>query len=136
MKKYALLLLISLSCLAGRAQNEPIVKKGEKLQSLKIAFISRKLELSSEEAQSFWPIYNRYEGDLKSLNTQNRGGDVIEHEEQVLNLRKRYREEFIRVIGQSKMNKLFLAEKEFRTALLRRFRNRLIQQKVQNQDAL
>jgi hypothetical protein len=35
--------------------------RAEKVQALKIAFITQKLDFTSEEAQRFWPVYNRYE---------------------------------------------------------------------------
>lgn len=34
---------------------------GEKLKALKVAFITERLELTQEEAQKFWPIYNAFE---------------------------------------------------------------------------
>ena len=36
-------------------------KMKERIKTQKIAFITDKLDLSSEEAQVFWPIYNEYE---------------------------------------------------------------------------
>ena len=35
--------------------------KREKIKALKIAFITEELKLTSEEAEEFWPIYNKYE---------------------------------------------------------------------------
>ena len=35
-------------------------KNWERLQSEKIAFITQELDLSPEEAQVFWPVYNQY----------------------------------------------------------------------------
>lgn len=33
----------------------------EKLKSLKIAFLTERLDLSNKEAEAFWPIYNKHE---------------------------------------------------------------------------
>lgn len=33
----------------------------EKLKSLKIAFLTERLDLSNEEAEAFWPAYNKHE---------------------------------------------------------------------------
>ena len=130
MKSYLLIILLISSVAFGQGQEDP--KKGERIQALKIAFISHKLNLLPEEAQRFWPVYNLYESELKETVLANKGGDVIENEERILNLRKKYRSEFVRVLGQPKMNKLFLAEKDFRGALLRRLRNRPPQARVPN----
>ena len=39
----------------------------EKIKALKVAFITDKLALSSDEATAFWPIYNEYETKLHAL---------------------------------------------------------------------
>ncbi len=112
-----------------KAQEENTGNRGEKIEALKIAFITQKLELSSEEAQKFWPVYNQYENEMKSTFRENRDGDVIENDERLLNIRKKYRPEFVKVLGQSRMNKLFTAEKEFRGVLLQHLKNRNNQQR-------
>lgn len=38
-----------------------------KIKTLKIAFITEKLNLSSQEAQGFWPIYNDYQAEKEKL---------------------------------------------------------------------
>lgn len=44
----------------GHKQNEEQRKKEfERIQSEKIAFITQELDLSPEEAQVFWPVYNQ-----------------------------------------------------------------------------
>lgn len=39
----------------------------EKMKALKVAFITDKLEFTSDEAKAFWPIYNEYESKLHDL---------------------------------------------------------------------
>ncbi|MBT8297047.1 MAG: hypothetical protein HKP42_07465 [Maribacter sp.] len=46
----------------------------EKIKSLKVAYITEQLNLSSKEAQAFWPIYNAHEEKMESLNQQERTG--------------------------------------------------------------
>lgn len=110
-------------CFANITGAQPAIKKAERIQALKIAFITQRLDLSSDEAQRFWPVYRGYENELKQQMMLNRGGDVIDNEERMLNIRKHYRQEFVRVIGPAKTNRLFTAEKDFRTVLLRKLRN-------------
>jgi|SRR5690606_12039762 len=38
-----------------------------KIKSLKIAFITEKLNLTEKEAQQFWPIYNAYDDTVSNL---------------------------------------------------------------------
>lgn len=39
----------------------------EGLEAQKVAFITEELSLSAEEAQVFWPIYNKHDDDLAAL---------------------------------------------------------------------
>jgi hypothetical protein len=124
MKKFILILIVlNAAFFAGRAQDDES-KKAEKIQALKIAFITQKLELTSDEAQKFWPIYSQYENEMKQLLLERKNVDVIETDERLLNIRKKYRPEFVNVIGQPRMNKLFNAEQEFRGVLLRHLQNK------------
>ena len=131
MKNILLILSILLISFCAQAQEDNATKK-EKIQALKIAFITQKLELTSDEAQRFWPVYNRYEADIKQTMIENKGGDVIDNEEKVLNIRKKYRSEFSRILGQPKMNKLFATEREFRGVLMRQLKERRNQNKPGN----
>lgn len=127
MKKYILIILISFTGFASvQAQNnDGRVKRFEKVQALKIAFITQKLELTPDEAQKFWPVYNRYEAELRQVILSNKnGGDAIDNEEKVLNVKKKYRPDFIKIIGQPKTNTLFNAEREFRGILMRHLKNK------------
>ncbi len=105
-------LLIMIFALCGFTYSLPAqnikTERTEKVQALKIAFITQKLELTSDEAQKFWPVYNRYETEIKQVMKNNRmGGDAIDNEEKILVVKKKFRSEFIKVIGQTK-NEYFI----------------------------
>jgi hypothetical protein len=38
---------------------------GGRIEALKIAYITKKLNLSTDEAQKFWPIYNKYMDEIR-----------------------------------------------------------------------
>ncbi len=118
----------------------------EKIESQKIAFITKELNLTSTEAQQFWPIYNEYsdknEELLKSMgrkNIENKSIDVNEitdkeaidiADEQIvlaqklLDLRKKYHLEFKKVLPPKKLLKLYIAEREFKKILLKEIKDR------------
>ena len=127
MKQFLLIIALFLGSFSlVKAQNDDNrQQRTEKIQALKIAFITQKLELTPDEAQKFWPVYNRYEAELRQVITANKiGGDAIDNEEKVLNVKKRYKADFINVIGQSKTNILFNAEREFRSVLMRQLKGK------------
>ena len=122
MKRYLLLLFAFGSFLVVNAQ-----KKGDneenKIQALKIAFITQKLSLTSEEAQKFWPVYNKYSGEVQNLRLVKQG-DVIERDEKLLNIRKKYKVQFQEIVGNDRANKLYNVEGEFRNVLIKQLKNR------------
>ena len=129
MKKiFTLMMIVALSLTSYvYAQDQPDPKEQEKIQALEIAFISRKLNLTTEEAQRFWPIYNEYKRDVRQVmiaqkNNSNR--DIVDDEQKIIDVRKKYRDRFVGVIGQPRMNKFFQAEREFRGVLLNQLKNR------------
>ena len=46
----------------------------DKIKTLKIAFITEKLDLSEKEAQQFWPVYNAFEEEHFKLRRQSFNG--------------------------------------------------------------
>jgi hypothetical protein len=123
MKKYLLILFLAFGAFSvGKAQNGE-ENRAEKIQSLKIAFITQKLQLTPEEAQKFWPVYNQYQGDVRNLQLNRKDGNVIEDEEKLLDIRKKYLPSFEKLIGPQKTNNLFNAERDFRAILIRRLQN-------------
>lgn len=128
MKK--MFLILTMLTLAGPLFAQPPAadpKQQERVQALEIAFISRKLELTPEEAQKFWPIYNEYKRDMHQLMMQQRNKtdrDLIDMEQKMVDVRKKYRVRFENCIGQARMNRLFMAEREFRGVLMNQLKNR------------
>jgi hypothetical protein len=57
MKKYTLIILLLISVFSY-SQNG---RKLERIKALRIAYISNKLELTPEEAQKFWPVFNTFD---------------------------------------------------------------------------
>lgn len=102
--------------LAGRAQdnNEEQKADGGRVESLKIAYLTQKLNLSTEEAEKFWPVYNKYMEEIRGARQSYRiDRDEIKLEENILNIRKKYSLDFNRALSPSKVNLFFRSEKEF-----------------------
>ena len=108
------------------AQELPDDKRDEKIQSLEIAFISRKLNLTTEEAQKFWPVFNEYRRDIRQMrisHKQQPDHDVLEFEQKLIDIRRKYKDQFSEAIGRQRVNDFFKAEHEFRGVLLNRIKN-------------
>jgi hypothetical protein len=133
MKK--LLLIITLFLTVGSAvlaQDDGDDKKndGGKIEALKIGYLTNKLKLSTEEAQKFWPIYNKYAEEIRKVRIDARlnKGKEIDTEEKLLDIRKKYNSEFVKALSSDKVNSFFKAEKEFGGFLQKELQERRMQQ--------
>ncbi|MCY7420528.1 MAG: hypothetical protein LH478_02165 [Chitinophagaceae bacterium] len=87
------------------------------IEAIQIAYLTRDLSLSVEEAQKFWPVYNEYRDELLAVRKEVRNDEVL-FEEKVLNIRKKYKTDFKKVLGtDQRVNQVFVAEKSFRELL-------------------
>jgi hypothetical protein len=123
MKKILLILLLFSASFSMQAQDAPNNRQ-EKIEALKIAFITQKLQLTPDEAEKFWPLYNQYNEEVKGISKNPGSNDVLENEQQLLNVRKKYKASFEKTLGAQKMNNLFNAEREFRNVLIKRLKAR------------
>lgn len=65
MNKKILILIAFFACTVNfYGQRKP---DREKIKSLKVAFFTERLDLSSSEAEAFWPVYNAHEEQLENL---------------------------------------------------------------------
>ncbi|NCD68468.1 hypothetical protein [Mucilaginibacter agri] len=108
-----------------------------KLNAVRNAYINKRLELTPDEADRFWPIYNQYQSDLGSVlrqrrinnsNPQANGIDQVDrdinYEQQILAIRKRYKDEFLKVLPPDKVSLLYKSEREFKDELIKQLRER------------
>jgi hypothetical protein len=130
MKRFLLFALLLMIGIKIRAQN------GNRIEALKIAYITNKLNLSPEEAQKFWPIYNQYALELKvaRLKAINNKSSEIELDENLLNIRKKYSVLFSQVLPPAKVDSFFKAEKEFGHFVEKEIERRQLRQQLKQQN--
>lgn len=99
---------------------------GERIEALRIAFITKQLQLTPQEAEKFWPVYNVYDDDMKKMIRDHRqkGGSELDLEEKILNMHKKYKPEFLKVISEEKFDKLMGAERSWRDLLQKELQRR------------
>ena len=140
MLRGSLLFLLVLFMGHSFAQPGPNQKKDrrERIQAQKIAFISTELDLTPEEAQKFWPMYNLYEADIDEIRKtrrsymkelrKNRGLSpersyelfqlIFESEKAESDIRLDYLKRFADLLGKQKAAGVFIAEEKFKRELL------------------
>jgi len=137
MKKLLLIItmFLTVGATALRAQDDEDGKQnaGGRVEALKIAYLTKKLNLSTEEAQKFWPIYNKYAEEIRKIRIEARANKdkEIDTEEKILGVRKKYNGEFVKALSAEKVNSFFKAEKEFGGFLQKELQERR-QQRLDN----
>ena len=146
--KHLLIVCLMMSSFTFLAQEktkkEERKQRTERIEQAKVAFISKKLELSTEEAEAFWPIYNEMQAeikthrksmkaDLKTLksdslnqNDQSYQNALISRHEggiKVRNIKKEYSKKIGELLGYKKVFELGDAEIAFKKQLANRMKN-------------
>ena len=129
---YVIICWLSLTVLAQDNENNQ-KPDGSRLEALKIGYLSKKLNLTPEEAEKFCPVNNQYSDQIRKVRIdakQNKEEEIVT-EEKILNIRKRYNGEFAKALSPQRVDQFFRAEKEFgvfvQTEVMKR-RNMRIQQ--------
>lgn len=119
---------------AQKQQNDPQTK--DKVRAAEIAYLSQKLDLTPEEAQKFWPLYNQYSREVELLIIERRANKQkvakeslqddkeLRYEQRMLDIRSRYNKEFLKVLPPNKAGSVFRSEREFRGQLIRSLKER------------
>jgi hypothetical protein len=123
MKRILFIIGVSLWC-ALRGTSQDVTLKDGRLEALKIAYLTRKLNLSTSEAQKFWPLYNRYIDEIRQVKTKDRNVDEITFEERVVNIRKKYKSEFTHALPEERVNQFFKEDKEFNNIIRKELQDR------------
>lgn len=133
MKKLLIMLAIFLGVsvfAVAQDDNADDEKQGGRVYTLMVAYLTKELNLTPEEAQKFWPIYNQYRTEIRKTRIDGRVNKEkeIDIEEKLLKIRKRYDTEFEKALSKEKVNRLFKAEKQFTTVVQRELLERRQQQ--------
>ena len=128
-------------------------KMKERIKAQKVAFITEKLSLTSNEAEKFWPIYNAFEAsienikseDLRAVKMEMRNGDdvsdkradellekLMKAEKDMHTAKLKLVKDLNKVISAKKIIQLKAAEDQFNRILLERLKEFREKRKNQN----
>jgi hypothetical protein len=143
-----LLLFGGITFAQGSGQSRP---PKEQMEAMRIAFYTREMNLTSQEATLFWPIFNRYKEEESTLRKKNAGkshddlqtkveamseedaakhiAEILDHQEKELALKRKYTVEISKALSQKKTLMFLAAEKNFKKELIRQMQERKEQKK-------
>lgn len=112
-----------------------LTAQDDRIEGLKKDFITKELELTSQEADAFFPIYNEYSQkrkearkslhrEMKSLNSESNGSvdKIMDKEQDMVDIQKEYLDRMRKVIPERKVIKLIEAEKKFKMMLIQKLK--------------
>jgi len=129
-KKYFLSLFLFFHGYFCHAQQTPTENNPSNVEVVKMAYITRELNLTPEEAQNFWPVYNNYENEIKQARNQY-PNDEVAFEKKVVEIKERYQKNFKKVLGgnNQRLNKVYTTDKQFNNMLRNEQKSRQQSQK-------
>ena len=142
MKKVVqIVLLLLLVSSAGFAQEQKECRPIERIHAAKIAYLTDRIQLATNQSATFLPMYNEYEKEVRKTRQpflqKYRGmnmnaaddatarqavDDDLDYQQQVLEIKKKYKDKFLTVLTPQQLSELYIAEREFRQMLLQRLR--------------
>lgn len=117
--------------------------KRDKIEELRVSFITQKVNLTSQESQQFWPLYNEFNDKLDNLKKtyrlnyiKNFNADVISDKEaealltaelilkqKELDLNKEYYEKYKKILPIKKIALIKMAENDFKKELIKNIKS-------------
>jgi hypothetical protein len=148
MKRFLILvLMIGLPALRSSAQESNL----EKLNNYKIGFFTKKLNLTSDEAEKFWPVYDEYqsqrnliqrdklklnrnfnlnESTLSDVQLTEMGDKYVDCLVRETNLAVSFHKKLKEILPPAKVIRYYQAENQYKIQLLNELQNVRQQQKV------
>jgi hypothetical protein len=96
----------------------------EKIKMLEIGYLTRQLQLSSNEAEKFWPLFNKYRKELRAVVKDKNIKDDLERQQKTLDIRKKYRKDFCSILDDERGGQVYEAEDRFKTMVRREMQQR------------
>ncbi len=109
-------------------------QRGKKMEAQKVAFITNYLELTPEEAETFWPVYRQFQKEKRTINRRYKSDQSVKKmtdeeleaqmlssfqmDQEQLDLKKEYFEKMKKVLPIRKLAMLRDAERKFKTNIL------------------
>lgn len=105
------------------------VKPDPQIRALKIEFVTGKMSLTQQQRQKFLPLYNKYSDELlvhrraiKALEKNPNSSYQVEErqklEQKMVEIKGRYKDDFLRVLTAQQLASMYQAEGEFKKILL------------------
>ena len=140
-KKFIIAFLVSIVSLTSVWAQEEDPAKWDRIRAIKVDFINERMHFSGDQSAKFWPIYQSYQSELRTV----RRGYIdaymkahagaprdegraslegnLEFQSKELELKKKYKDRLLQVISPQQLDQLYIVEREFKRTLLQQLKN-------------
>lgn len=139
-----ILLMLSLTAFSqgvGRANStDPAASiQQDRILQIKIAKLTKDMQLTKSQAEKFWPVYNAFDNQRKEIRREIRllsrnfseDDDAYKKQERIqelkqkeLDITRRYKTDFLRVISEQQYGIMLVSEERFNQVLLDKLKER------------
>lgn len=125
----------------GGGGNHPPRPSREQVEAMKVGFLTKRLDLTPDEAKVFWPVYNKFQDEIEAIRKTRRDrmdpktfeqlsdkevekavdAELVSRQSE-LDVLKKYHSQFKQVLPIKKVAQLYRAEEDFKRELLERIK--------------
>lgn len=132
-------ILISANSFSQQFRSGSHQREIDRITQIKIAKLTNDMRMNKTQAQKFWPIYNEFDNQRKEIRREIRNlsknlsedDDIYKKQQKVLDLKqqeldltRRYKYSFLKVISEEQYGTMLASEERFNQALLERLKKR------------
>lgn len=117
----------------------------EEIESFRIAYFTKQLNLTSEEAKKFWPVYNEMQAEIQKIQKERRNRhrdlrdtkdnlsdaeleksiqDEMASRQKELDIEKKYHERYKQILSMKKLAVYYRAQEGFKRELIRKLQDK------------
>ncbi|MCF8448330.1 MAG: hypothetical protein K9G49_00550 [Taibaiella sp.] len=133
---YIVLMCMLVTTASYGRQGRPL----QRIHAAKMAYMNDRLSLSESQSGAFIPLYKEYEKELlvirqpyikkyKLENTDEHNiaarqyvEDDLDYQEAVIGLKRKYNDQFLKILSPKQVADMYMAEREFRQILMKRLK--------------
>lgn len=119
---------------------EAFENRRDRIEALRVSYITTELQLTTSESQAFWPVYNEFRAEEQAIRKRYKPVKKVEEmteaearmhldktlqrESEMLDLKAKYNERFLAVLPAQKLAMLTVLDRKFKERVLREMKER------------
>lgn len=106
-----------------------------KVEAYRESYVDRQLNLNDDQKTKFWPVYRQYHDEITAVRKAKRQNILtnkskdqmqkdLQYDQQLIDIKRRYNQEFMKIMPADKVAKIYQSEREFNDELFKQLGER------------